>query len=148
MFRHPSGPAAATGTPPLGHCAVTAQVTIRHPAQQAAAPIFVPAIEGRTAGSTVKSAKSTLPVSLDYTDIEIRSCTKLFSNEPDYGPGVLRVHTAISIHDFPDEDRILADDSALAQIDRAGLSTISRDGGHAGRLRASAMQSRVTSGRT
>lgn len=70
-----------------------------------------------------------LPASLDYADIEIRSNAKLFSNGPDYDPGLLRVHATINIHDFPDDGMFANDGPPLAEIDGIGLSTTSRDDG-------------------
>jgi hypothetical protein len=61
-----------------------------------------------TSDSPIKPTRPKLPASLDFAGIQIRSSAKLFSSEPDYDPGLLRVSASISISDFPYDD-LLAD---------------------------------------
>lgn len=82
-----------------------------------------------TADSPVKRDSPEMPARLDYADIRICSSAKLFGQEPDDDPGLLRVSASITIADFPDDD--LPDDEAspLTEIDGIGLSAVPLDGG-------------------
>jgi hypothetical protein len=82
-----------------------------------------------TADSPVKSDSPQLPTSLDYAEIRIRSSAKLFGQEPDDDPGLLRVSATVSIPDFP-YDHLSSDEAPpLSEIEGIGLATAPMDGG-------------------